>query len=151
MVQGGGLETLKKPSQVKLMTDSVYVGKGISEWLPKWKANGWRRKEKNKLVFVSYGSRELGGDNHWALCAAAHLAAVVVCLLHSVMVDPDEYGSEEWIARSRGNDDEAIALMAEHPELMQRPVVVRGDRQPRRLPDGRAFRGALAGRDLSGE
>ena len=25
-------------------------------------------------------------------------------------------------------DDEAIALMVEHPELMQRPVVVRGDR-----------------------
>jgi arsenate reductase (glutaredoxin) len=25
-------------------------------------------------------------------------------------------------------DDEAIALMAEHTELMQRPVVVRGDR-----------------------
>ena len=25
-------------------------------------------------------------------------------------------------------DDEAIALMAEHPELMQRPVVVKGDR-----------------------
>ena len=25
-------------------------------------------------------------------------------------------------------DDEAIALMAEHPALMQRPVVVRGDR-----------------------
>jgi arsenate reductase len=25
-------------------------------------------------------------------------------------------------------DDEAIALMAEHPELMQRPVVVRADR-----------------------
>jgi ribonuclease HI len=40
-----GLETLKKPSQVKLMTDSVYVGKGLIEWLPKWKANGWRRRE----------------------------------------------------------------------------------------------------------
>ena len=26
------------------------------------------------------------------------------------------------------DDDEAITLMAEHPELMQRPVVVRGDR-----------------------
>ena len=26
------------------------------------------------------------------------------------------------------DDDEAIGLMAEHPELMQRPVVVRGDR-----------------------
>ena len=30
-------------------------------------------------------------------------------LLHSVMVDPEEYGSEEWIARSRGADDEAVA------------------------------------------
>jgi ribonuclease HI len=38
-----GLEALRKPSHVKLMTDSVYVGKGLSEWLPKWKANGWRR------------------------------------------------------------------------------------------------------------
>ncbi len=40
-----GLEALKKPSHVKLMTDSVYVGKGLSEWLAKWKANGWRRRE----------------------------------------------------------------------------------------------------------
>ncbi|MBI3836786.1 MAG: ribonuclease HI [Planctomycetia bacterium] len=40
-----GLEALKKPSHVKLMTDSVYVGKGLVEWLPKWKANGWRRRE----------------------------------------------------------------------------------------------------------
>lgn len=40
-----GLETLKKPSRVKLMTDSVYVGKGLMEWMPKWKANGWRRRE----------------------------------------------------------------------------------------------------------
>jgi ribonuclease HI len=40
-----GLEALKKPSRVKLMTDSVYVGKGLVEWLPKWKANGWRRRE----------------------------------------------------------------------------------------------------------
>src|SRR5512144_2606154 len=40
-----GLEVLKKPSHVTLMTDSVYVGKGLSEWMPKWKANGWRRRE----------------------------------------------------------------------------------------------------------
>jgi ribonuclease HI len=48
-----GLEALKRPSAVELYTDSVYVGKGISEWLPKWKANGWRRKEKNKLVPIA--------------------------------------------------------------------------------------------------
>jgi ribonuclease HI len=32
------------------MTDSVYVGKGLSEWMPKWKANGWRRKEGSKFA-----------------------------------------------------------------------------------------------------
>jgi ribonuclease HI len=48
-----GLAALKQPSHVEIFTDSVYVGKGISEWLPKWKANGWRRKERNKLVPVA--------------------------------------------------------------------------------------------------
>lgn len=44
-----GLAALKKPSKVEILTDSVYVGKGISEWLPKWKARGWKRREGNKL------------------------------------------------------------------------------------------------------
>ena len=44
-----GLEALKRPSHVELFTDSVYVGKGLSEWLPKWKANGWRRREGKQL------------------------------------------------------------------------------------------------------
>src|SRR5690606_32977282 len=39
-----GLEALKRPAVVELFTDSVYVGKGISEWLPKWKANSWQRR-----------------------------------------------------------------------------------------------------------
>lgn len=53
--------------------------------------------------------RELRGDNHWLLCAAADLDDVEVGLLHSAMVDVAEYGDEEWIARSRGADDKAIA------------------------------------------
>jgi len=40
-----GLEALKKPCRVELFTDSVYVGKGLTEWLPKWKSNSWRRRE----------------------------------------------------------------------------------------------------------
>ncbi len=44
-----GLEALKRPCHVVLFTDSVYVGKGLSEWMPKWKANGWKRKEQGKL------------------------------------------------------------------------------------------------------
>jgi ribonuclease HI len=40
-----GLEALKRPTSVELVTDSVYVGKGLTEWLPKWKYDGWRRRE----------------------------------------------------------------------------------------------------------
>jgi len=40
-----GLEALKRKCSVELYTDSVYVGKGLTEWLRKWKANGWRRRE----------------------------------------------------------------------------------------------------------
>jgi ribonuclease HI len=45
-----GLSALKWPTRVELFTDSVYVGKGLSEYLPKWKANGWRRKEGSKFL-----------------------------------------------------------------------------------------------------
>lgn len=47
-----GLSALRRPSRVQLLTDSVYVGKGISEWLSKWKANGWRRREGKRFVSV---------------------------------------------------------------------------------------------------
>jgi ribonuclease HI len=47
-----GLQALKQPSSVELLTDSVYVGKGLIEWMPKWKANGWRRKEKDRWAPV---------------------------------------------------------------------------------------------------
>ncbi len=47
-----GLEALKRSCRVELFTDSVYVGKGLTEWMPKWKQNGWRRREKNKFAPV---------------------------------------------------------------------------------------------------
>ena len=51
-----GLQCLQRPCRVTLFTDSQYVGKGISEWMPKWKANGWRRNrqpgEKGELKNV---------------------------------------------------------------------------------------------------
>ncbi|GAB6050490.1 ribonuclease HI [Hydrogenophilus islandicus] len=36
------LEALKRPVPVDLYTDSQYVQKGITEWLPRWQARGWR-------------------------------------------------------------------------------------------------------------
>jgi len=44
-----GLRALSRPCYVELFTDSVYVGKGMTEWMPKWKANGWKRKEGKQL------------------------------------------------------------------------------------------------------
>jgi ribonuclease HI len=38
----GGLGALKRRCSVKLYTDSKYVLQGITEWLPSWKARGWR-------------------------------------------------------------------------------------------------------------
>ena len=36
------LLALKRRCQVALYTDSKYVMQGITEWLPAWKARGWR-------------------------------------------------------------------------------------------------------------
>jgi ribonuclease HI len=44
-----GLESLKKPCRVEVVTDSQYVAKGITEWMPKWKRQGWKRKEGQQL------------------------------------------------------------------------------------------------------
>lgn len=38
------LEALKRPCSVVLHTDSEYLRKGITQWLPGWKAKQWRRK-----------------------------------------------------------------------------------------------------------
>lgn len=40
-----GLLLLKRPCRVEIVTDSQYLAKGMLEWLPGWKANGFRRRE----------------------------------------------------------------------------------------------------------
>lgn len=47
-----GLSCLNRSSAVELFTDSTYVGKGISEWMPKWKSNQWKRIENGKKVAI---------------------------------------------------------------------------------------------------
>ena len=39
-----GLGLLKRPCRVRFVSDSQYLVKGITEWLPRWKARGWKRK-----------------------------------------------------------------------------------------------------------
>lgn len=40
------LEQIKKPSKVRVATDSQYVQKGMTEWLKGWKAKGWKTASK---------------------------------------------------------------------------------------------------------
>jgi ribonuclease HI len=43
------LEALTRPSRVRVFTDSQYVQKGISEWVRKWKRNGWKTADKKAV------------------------------------------------------------------------------------------------------
>ena len=43
------LEALRRPVQARVYTDSEYVRRGISEWLPAWKARGWRTAERKPV------------------------------------------------------------------------------------------------------
>ena len=43
------LQALKRPCAVTLYLDSQYVLKGITEWLPGWKAKGWRTASRQPV------------------------------------------------------------------------------------------------------
>ena len=46
------LSALKRPCDITLYLDSQYVLKGITEWLPGWKAKGWRTASKQPVKNV---------------------------------------------------------------------------------------------------
>lgn len=43
------LESLKRPCDVVLTTDSEYVRKGITEWITNWKRRGWKTADKKPV------------------------------------------------------------------------------------------------------
>ncbi len=43
------LQALRRPSDVVLYTDSVYVKNGITEWLAAWKRRGWRTASRKPV------------------------------------------------------------------------------------------------------
>ena len=38
------LTALKDSSRVDLYTDSIYLQRGVTEWMPVWKSKNWKRK-----------------------------------------------------------------------------------------------------------
>jgi ribonuclease HI len=65
----GGLNALKRRCAVKLYTDSKYVLQGITEWLPNWKAHGWRTAErkpvKNQDLWQALDAAAAAQDIEW--------------------------------------------------------------------------------------
>lgn len=63
------LEALKRPSKVRVYTDSTYVRDGITSWLSKWKANGWVTKKKEPVKNIDLWQRladvSAGHDVEW--------------------------------------------------------------------------------------
>ena len=43
------LAALKEPCEVTLFTDSAYLRGGITEWLPRWKADQWRTADRKPV------------------------------------------------------------------------------------------------------
>ena len=46
------LQALKRPCRITLWLDSEYVRKGITEWLPGWKAKGWKTAARQPVKNV---------------------------------------------------------------------------------------------------
>ena len=47
-----GLSALQRSWEVKVTSDSTYVLKGIQEWMPNWKAKGWKTASKKPVKNV---------------------------------------------------------------------------------------------------
>lgn len=43
------LRHLRRRCRVDLYTDSEYLRRGMTEWLPRWKANGWRTADRKPV------------------------------------------------------------------------------------------------------
>lgn len=63
------LEALKRRATVTVHTDSEYVRRGITEWLPNWKARDWRTADrkpvKNRDLWERLDELAVGHDIDW--------------------------------------------------------------------------------------
>ncbi|MBU6469133.1 MAG: ribonuclease HI [Gammaproteobacteria bacterium] len=63
------LQALTRPASVVLYTDSKYVQQGISEWLPAWRARGWktagRKPVKNLDLWQALHQATAGHAIEW--------------------------------------------------------------------------------------
>ena len=51
------LETLKRPCDVDLHTDSQYLRQGITSWIHGWKRNGWKTADRKPVKNIDLWQR----------------------------------------------------------------------------------------------
>ena len=51
------LESLTRPSQITIVTDSTYVKNGVTQWIHGWKRNGWKTAAKKPVKNVELWQR----------------------------------------------------------------------------------------------
>ena len=52
-----GLEALKSPCAVTIVTDSQYVKNGMEQWIHGWRRNGWKTADKKPVKNVELWQR----------------------------------------------------------------------------------------------
>jgi ribonuclease HI len=59
------LETLTRPTNITIITDSAYVKNGVTSWIHGWKRNGWKTSNKKPVKNVDLWQRiEAAQDTH---------------------------------------------------------------------------------------
>ncbi len=51
------LETLRRSVDVRLFTDSTYLKDGITKWMDRWKANGWKTANRKPVKNIDLWKR----------------------------------------------------------------------------------------------
>lgn len=64
-----GLQALREPCDVLIVTDSEYLRNGITQWVASWKRNGWRTKSKepvkNRELWEALDNEVTRHTTHW--------------------------------------------------------------------------------------
>jgi ribonuclease HI len=108
-----GIEALRRPCRIQFVSDSQYLVKGMREWLPAWKARGWKRKGGPIENLDLWKSLDQLADRHevtweWVRGHAGHPKneyandlAVGAARRQDASGGLVESGFETWLARER--------------------------------------------------
>ncbi len=165
----GGLGALKRRCAVKLYTDSKYVLQGITEWLPNWKARGWRTAAREPVknqdlwelldaaaatqdIRMAFGSKGHSGhegneyvDQTRQRCDRSHVGSAVDSRMRQVVLDTETTGLEveQAAPHHRNRLRGALQPAADRPLLP--PIFESRARHRRRRGSGARFDARAAG------